>query len=295
MHTHRPGRHELGQNFLVDQATIGAFVELVTHTQGPIIEIGPGDGALTLPLQRLGRQLTGVEIDERRALRLDRRTSRSTTIVTADFLHFRAPATPHVLVGNLPFHETTPMLRRILRSPAWTDAVLLVQWEVARRRAGVGGATLMTAQWWPWFTFRLVRRVPASAFRPRPSVDGGLLTMTRRDAPLVAPAELKEYQDLVHRVFTGKGRGLARIVATAAPGLPGESIRCWIRRHGIGPAALPKNLTAEQWADLFLLTRRLRLRTGGAGPAAGARWRGAGSPGRDRSRRKARPPRPHGG
>ncbi|MFI6283484.1 23S ribosomal RNA methyltransferase Erm [Streptomyces sp. NPDC051018] len=293
MHTHRPGRHELGQNFLVDQTTIGAIVELVAHTEGPIIEIGPGDGALTLPLQRLGRQLTGVEIDERRALRLDRRTPRSTTVVNADFLRFRTPATPHVLVGNLPFHETTPMLRRILRATAWTDAVLLVQWEVARRRAGVGGATLMTAQWWPWYSFRLVRRVPASAFRPRPSVDGGLLTMTRRPTPLVPFAELRDYQDLAHRVFTGKGRGLARIVASAAPELPGESIRRWIRRHGIGPAALPRNLTDEQWADLFLLTRRTRP---GAGPgrAAGARPRRAGSPGRDRARRPARPPRPGG-
>lgn len=45
----RPGRHELGQNFLIDQSVIDTVVGLVTRTDGPIIEIGAGDGALTLP------------------------------------------------------------------------------------------------------------------------------------------------------------------------------------------------------------------------------------------------------
>ncbi|MFI8929543.1 23S ribosomal RNA methyltransferase Erm [Streptomyces sp. NPDC053474] len=263
MRTHRTttpsyhhGRHELGQNFLTDRATIDAFVGLVARTRGPIVEIGTGDGALTLPLQELGRSLTGIEIDARRAARLERRTNRSTTIVAADFLRYATPSTPHVLVGNLPFHETTPMLRRILRAPAWTDAVLLVQWEVARRRAGVGGATLMTAQWWPWYAFTLARRVPAGAFRPRPNVDGGLLTIARRDRPLIDRAALKAYQDLVHRVFTGRGRGLPRIVATACPELPRRAVKEWLDRHGIGPARLPKDLTAEQWAELYALGAR---------------------------------------
>ncbi|MGW6460644.1 23S ribosomal RNA methyltransferase Erm [Streptomyces sp. NPDC055078] len=258
MHTHRPGRHELGQNFLVDPAVISDFVALVERTAGPVIEIGTGDGALTLPLQRLGRALTGIEIDDRRARRLAGRTHAPTTIVHADFLRYRAPATPHVLVGNLPFHATTAMLRHIVRAPGWTDAVLLVQWEVARRRAGVGGATMMTAQWWPWYDFALAGRVPASAFRPRPGVDGGLLTLTRRGSPLVAPADRDRYQDFVHRVFTGRGSGLAQILGAAAPGVPRHQLHRWLRAHGVGPMALPKSLTAGQWADLFRLTGRER-------------------------------------
>ncbi|MFD9862498.1 23S ribosomal RNA methyltransferase Erm [Streptomyces alboflavus] len=251
MRTHHHGRHEFGQNFLTDRSTIGTFVDLVGRTHGPIVEIGTGDGALTLPLQRLGRRLTGIEIDHRRAERLRRRTAPSTTIVTADFLRYRTPPEPHVLVGNLPFHETTPMLRRILRSTGWTDAVLLVQWEVARRRAGVGGATLMTAQWWPWYAFGLEGRVPAAAFRPRPNVDGGLMTITRRERPLVASARRQEYQDFVRRVFTGRGRGLPQILASAAPDLPRHRIQEWARRGGHSAVRLPKDLGVEEWAELF--------------------------------------------
>ncbi|MFE0423550.1 23S ribosomal RNA methyltransferase Erm [Streptomyces sp. NPDC058953] len=257
MHAHHhPGRHELGQNFLVDRSTIDTFTRLVADTRGPILEIGPGDGALTLPLQRLGRALTAVEIDGRRAARLRDRTGPATTVVTADFLRYPAPGNPYVVVGNLPFHATTAMLRGILRAPAWTDAVLLVQWEVARRRAGVGGATLMTAQWWPWYEFRLVGRVPANAFRPRPNVDGGLLTMARRRRPLVAERDRAAYQDMVARVFNGRGRGLARIVGHALPELPRRTVDGWLRGHRVPAAALPKNITAEQWADLHALRRR---------------------------------------
>lgn len=117
--------------------------KIVSHTTRSIIEVGARDGAPTVPMERLGRPLTAIEIDRRRAERLAHRTT--THVVTADFLRYRLPPTPHVVVGNLPFHLTTTILRRLLHSPGWTDAVLLVQWEVARRRAAVGGATMMTA------------------------------------------------------------------------------------------------------------------------------------------------------
>jgi 23S rRNA (adenine-N6)-dimethyltransferase len=133
------GRHELGQNFLHDRAVIRAIVDVVSRTDGPIVEIGAGNGALTLPLQTLGRPLTAIELDHRLAARPADRTASSTRVVGADFLHYRLPRTPHVIVGNLPFHLTTAMLRRLLHGPGWTDAMLLVQWEVARRRAAVGG------------------------------------------------------------------------------------------------------------------------------------------------------------
>ncbi|MGP3974945.1 23S ribosomal RNA methyltransferase Erm [Streptomyces sp. 8N114] len=245
---------------------MSTFVSLVARTEGPVTEIGGGDGALTLPLQRLGRPLTVLEADARTADRLRRRTAASTTVLHADFLRWKAPRTPHVLVGNLPFHHTTAMLRRILHAPGWTEAVLLVQWEVARRRAGVGGATMMTAQWWPWYDFRLVQRVPATAFRPRPGVDGGLMTLTRRTEPLLEAHERHRYQDFVHRVFTGPGRGLAEIVPLAVQERergrgrgarpPRGRVLEWLRGQGIRPGALPKSLTAAQWAELFHLTER---------------------------------------
>ncbi len=139
-------RGEFGQNFLSDRSVVAEIVRLVGRTSGPILEIGPGDGALTPPLEAPGRPLTAVEVDGRRARELRRLARPPTTVVESDFLRYRLPSAPYVLVGNLPFHRTTALPRRALHAGQWTDAVLLVQWEVARRRAGVGGATMMTAQ-----------------------------------------------------------------------------------------------------------------------------------------------------
>lgn len=255
------GRHELGQNFLSDRHVIADIIEIISRTTGPIIEVGAGDGALTVPLQRLARPLTAIEVDARRAHRLAQRTAKSTEIVVADFLRHPLPRSPHVVVGNLPFHLTTATLRRLLHGRGWTTAVLVVQWEVARRRAAVGGATMMTAQWWPWFEFALARKIPASSFRPRPAVDAGLLTITRRNRPLVDPADRVQYQTLVHRVFTGRGRGMAQILQR----LPTPVPQNWLRANGVAPTALPRQLSAAQWAALFEVTLAGAQRVDGPG------------------------------
>ena len=247
---HLHGRHENGQNFLADQAVVRAVVDLVAATHGPILEIGPGGGALTQPLLQLQRPLTAVEIDPPLARALSRRLP-AVDVVTGDFLRYRLPGTPHVLVGNLPFSCTTAMLRHVLPAPGWTDAVLVVQWEVARRRAGVGGATLMTAQWAPWFTFGLRARVPADAFRPRPSVDGGLLVVRRRTDPLLPTSERSAFHGFTQRVFTGPGRGLGEILTRAKAFDSTQQARTWLRAHGVSPGDLPRALSAPHWVDLF--------------------------------------------
>lgn len=245
------GRHELGQNFLTDRPTIDRIVSLVERTSGPIVEIGPGDGALTLPLERLDRDLVAVDIDARRVRRLAERIGPRTRVVHRDFLRYRLPAGPVVLVGNLPYHLTTALLRRMLTTPHWSDAVLLVQWEVARRRAGVGGTSLMTVQSAPWFEFALDRRVPARCFSPRPAVDGGLLIVRRRPEPLLSPAERGSFRDFAHGVFTGRGKGMAQIVARSRSGVPVREVSRWLGSRGLSPAALPRDLSTADWVALF--------------------------------------------
>ncbi|MDG4821445.1 23S ribosomal RNA methyltransferase Erm [Asanoa sp. WMMD1127] len=246
------GRHELGQNFLVDRSVITDVTRLVAATDGPILEIGPGDGALTRPLSRLGRPLTAVEVDPRRAKRLAEQTPAHVTVVNEDILFHRLTGRPGVVVGNVPFHITTATLRWLLAAPHWRTAVLLVQWEVARRRAGIGGASLLTARMWPWFDFTVHSRVSKRAFRPMPTVDGGLLVAHRRDTPLVT--EREPYQRFVHAVFTGRGYGLREILTRSA-GVPAPVAREWLRANRLSPTALPRDLTAEQWAALWTAKR----------------------------------------
>ncbi|WP_250505959.1 23S ribosomal RNA methyltransferase Erm [Bowdeniella massiliensis] len=246
-----PGRHEHGQNYLTDHAVIRRITHLVHATDGPIVEIGPGRGAITLPLARLDRPLTAVDIDAANVRELRRIVSGDVTVIHHDFLAFHLPQRPHVIVGNLPFHLTTAILRKLLHSPGWTEAILLVQWEVARRRARIGGASMMTAQWEPWFDFTLDTKVPAEAFVPRPSVDGGLLLIRRRDHPLLPLSERKPYQGLVHRVFTSKGRGLGEILVRCKAIPNNHTANTFLARHNLRRTSLPKDMPARAWVELY--------------------------------------------
>lgn len=241
------GRHELGQNFLTHRPTLGRITALVRDTSGSILELGAGDGALTRSLADLGRPLAAIDIDEHRVRRLRGRLP-GVRVECADALRY--PLDADVVVGNIPFHLTTPILRRLLSTGGWRRAVLLTQWEVARKRAGVGGSTMMTAQSAPWFEFELQGRVPAWGFSPQPSVDGGLLSISRRGSPLVPVGERRAYEGFVRAMFTARGSSLDAIISSAA------TVTRVRARHALGAVGasrerLPRDLTPARWAGLW--------------------------------------------
>ena len=242
------GRHELGQNFLADRCIADRIARLVpSEPPVPVLELGAGDGALTRRLTARGHAVTAVELDPGRVAVLRGALGARVRVVRADMLRFRLDVAHHV-VSNAPFGITTPLLRHLLAQRAWRSAVLLLQWEVARKRAAVGGTTLLTASWWPWYEFTLAGRIPAAAFRPRPCVDGGLLIMQRRQRALVAASERASYQRLVRTAFGGD------CLLPALREVPG--VRRWAVAQGLGTATRPRNLTAVQWASLHRLNRR---------------------------------------
>lgn len=250
-HPHRPGPHELGQNHLHDTATLRRITRLVARDATPLVEWAAGTGALTTHLARLDRPLEAVEVDPRSVSTLRRRVGAHVIITRGDILRHAPPRRPHDLVCNIPFHLTTPVLRRLLSLPHWRRSVLITQWEVARKRAAVGGTTLLTAQWWPWFSFTLDRRIPASAFRPRPSVDAGLLVIDRRRDPLLSRDHQRAYRSWVRRVFEGRGRDLGEVLVRS--GIVRREVRRWMRGQHLRPRALPRDLSAAQWVELYVL------------------------------------------
>jgi 23S rRNA (adenine-N6)-dimethyltransferase len=239
------GRQELGQNFLVDRRFVARIAALVPP--GPVLELGAGDGALTRQLALRAGDVTAVELDPGRAAGLRRTLGGRVRVVQADMLRFRLDAA-HQVVSNVPFGITTPVLRHLLGQRAWATAVLLLQWEVARKRAAVGGTTLLTASWWPWYEFGLAGRVPASAFRPRPAVDGGILVIRRRPVPLVSPAERASYQRLVRAAF-----GSDRLLPTLRRVLTDP--HRWLAGQGLDKGVRPRDLTADGWAALHASAR----------------------------------------
>ncbi|MFB7588047.1 23S ribosomal RNA methyltransferase Erm [Streptomyces sp. NPDC056169] len=267
-------RRELGQNFLQDDRAVRNLVRQVEGDGRHVLEIGPGKGAITEELLHSFDTVTAVEMDPHWAAHVRKKFSgERVTVFQGDFLDFRFPSEIDTVIGNVPFGITTQILRCLLESTDWQSASLIVQWEVARKRAGHSGGSLLTTSWAPWYEFEVHDRVRAASFRPMPSVDGGILTIRRRPRPLLPESACRAFQNFAEAVFTGRGRGLAEILRRH---IPRQSYRPLADRHGIPDGGLPKDLTLTQWVALFQASQP------GSGPGvAGPRTPAQGGGGRD--------------
>ena len=195
-----------------------------------VVEIGAGDGALTLALAARGLDVLAVEIDPAMAGRLRRRLEQAAPrtgpgrvrLVCGDFARLALPETPFRVVSSVPYGRTTDVLHHLLDDPSLPleRADLIVQWEVARKRAAVPPTTLNSTAWAPWWEFRLGPRVPAHAFRPVPSVDSGVLLVSRRPEPLLPPSMASGFAAFIQEQWP--------FPAGSGSGKPGRSKR---RRH----------------------------------------------------------------
>jgi len=200
-------RRAYGQNFLASRALAAQLVRDAKVEPGDlVVELGAGAGILTAQLARRARGVQAVELDPVWAERLRRRFAGSerVDVIEADLVRVPLPAEPFRVVANLPFGETSRLLRRLLDDPATAlaRADLILQWEVARKRAG-RPRTALSAAWSPWWRFRLGRRIPPTAFRPRPAVDACVLVVERRGEPLLPPEAAAPFRDFVRSLFAG--------------------------------------------------------------------------------------------
>ena len=199
-------RRSLGQNFLRPERA-DQLVESAAFTAGDlVVEIGAGRGALTYALARRGVRVVALEKDPHWADSLRHEVAQrgidgDVRVVRCDALDYRWPRQPFRVIGSLPFGATTAILRHLLDDPhSWlVRADLIVQWEVARKRAVMPPSTLLSTTWAPWWSFEVVERVPAAAFRPVPSVEAAVLRVTRRDPPLLPPRMAGPYASFVRR------------------------------------------------------------------------------------------------
>jgi 23S rRNA (adenine-N6)-dimethyltransferase len=202
--THRDERRRrLGQNFLRPELAQEIVAECDVAAGELVVEVGAGTGAFTLALARRGVEVIAIERDPDWAARLRARVSgvasHRVRVVEDDFLRVSLPGRPFRVLGSLPFGVTTEILRRLFDDPRTPlqRADLIVQWEVARKRAESPPSTLLSTAWAPWWEFHLGARIPARAFRPVPRVDAAVLRVTRRRPALLPAALAQPYASFV--------------------------------------------------------------------------------------------------
>jgi 16S rRNA (adenine1518-N6/adenine1519-N6)-dimethyltransferase len=250
-----------GQHFLSDPRILEGIVNALAPTAADtVVEIGPGRGSLTdILVERSGR-LIAVEID--RALTEDLqkkyRSRANIEIVQGDVLEtdLHALAGPDfLLIGNVPYYITTPIVFKALEPPIPRRSVFLVQREVAERMAAAEDTEAygaLSINVGIVANVEMVMSVPASAFQPPPKVESTVVRITPRAETLVRPESLVAFRAFVQAAFGLRRKQMQRVIRTVR-GISPEAAAELLERAGIDAAARPEVVSPGQFVRLFEL------------------------------------------
>ncbi len=268
----RPSKR-LGQNFLCDPRVARRIAGLIADPQEPVLEIGPGLGALSMELAATGRPFVAVELDFRLAEHMEEelRPFPRSRVVRGDILEHTVEAVfPEAaqvtVVGNLPYSITTPALEWILEQKERVGrALLMVQREFAERLTARPGSK----EYGSISVFIALNadvqnrfRVSPGAFFPRPEVDSTVLEVTPRPYPGTTLEEREAASRMARASMGTRRKTLANALARGLE-LTSDDARAMLADAGLDPVRRGETLSAAE----FVALARAWLRRGGRGAA----------------------------
>jgi 16S rRNA (adenine1518-N6/adenine1519-N6)-dimethyltransferase len=248
-------KKRFGQNFLSDDSIIANIVASIRPKAGQhLVEIGPGQGAITASIIDSGARLDVVELDNDLLpiLKLHFGLKENFTLHHADALRFDYNALvddeqPLRVVGNLPYNISTPLIFHLLEHCTnIADMHFMLQFEVVKRLAAqpdckaYGRLTVMTQY---YCDVEQLFIVPPTAFRPAPKVDSAIVRLVpHRQLPHVAK-DVSLLEHVVSIAFQQRRKTLRNTL---------KKICCeaFIVENGINPAARPENLSLAEYVTL---------------------------------------------
>ncbi|WP_371183331.1 16S rRNA (adenine(1518)-N(6)/adenine(1519)-N(6))-dimethyltransferase RsmA [Xanthomonas sacchari] len=207
-----PAKKSLGQHFLSDRHYIDSIVRAVDPKPGDrLVEIGPGQGAITFPLLRRHGQLTVIEFDRdliapltAAAAGVGELTILNRDVLSVDFAALAEGARIR-LVGNLPYNISSPILFHALdHAAAIADMHFMLQKEVVDRMAADPGSKVygrLSVMLQAYCEVTSLFVVPPGAFRPPPKVDSAVVRLVPRPPQTVGIADPKRFADVVRAAF----------------------------------------------------------------------------------------------
>ncbi len=258
----------LGQNFLVDEqalARVTAAAELTPDDT--VLEIGPGLGSLTRHLAEAARRVIAVEIDDALlpALEHTLQAYANVEVIRADILAFDLvrqanPPPGYKVVANIPYNITSAVIRYLLEAPAKPRRIVLtVQQEVAERMVAVpDDMSLLAVSVQFYSQARIVARLPAGAFYPRPEVDSAVVRLDVLPSPAVAVADVNQFFRVVKAGFSQKRKQLRNSLG-AGLRLGNPQVDALLAQAGIASQRRAETLTLEEWGALSRAAAELSL------------------------------------
>lgn len=222
--------------------------ELIGHTTikktDTVIDIGAGSGVITSVLASRCKKVVALETDPRMTNKLHENVQslQNVIIVEKDFLKHDLPTEPYKVFANIPFHLSSPILKKLTESDHHPVAIyLIVQKQFAnklliddRRFTGMLGATIA-----PLYTTRIRKRLKTTDFWPHPAVDTVLMELLLRETPLIEQERLAAYRKFIKDCYDNSKK---------FEKMPRQ-------QANIPVEAKPSQLTLQDWLRLFSLQK----------------------------------------
>ncbi|MGX7105280.1 16S rRNA (adenine(1518)-N(6)/adenine(1519)-N(6))-dimethyltransferase RsmA [Globicatella sanguinis] len=262
-------KKSLGQNFLIEPQILDKMIEtgqIDHHTT--VVEIGPGIGALTEFLARNAKEVIAFEIDSRFVEILKETLSdyENVTIHHQDILkvNFNDPiyqnlhdAERLVVVANLPYYITTPIIMNLIESNLKFDQlVMMMQKEVAERMTATVNTksyNSLTLAIQNTMDAKIAFIVPKSVFIPQPNVDSAVLSLTRLEHPIAEVDNLEKFHHLIQTCFVLRRKTIWNNLRNAAKdlNLSLDQLETALDKAQIEKARRAESLTLEDYQRLY--------------------------------------------
>ena len=256
-------RQALGQHFLRD----ARLLEKIARTIDPgpedlVIEIGPGKGALTRAVAALAGKVVAVEKDRILAESLAADKPENVEIIEGDALdesferlifEVAKAAPPVKIIGNLPYSISGPFLARVWEERRlFSRAAFLIQREVAERIASGPGSkdyAPLSIMLQIFFEVKILFKVAAGSFVPPPKVESAVVSLIRRETPLVAVPDEARFRKFLAGAFAQRRKTLLNNLA--AMGIPAEKSRAALDSLGLIATIRSEQVGIAAWAALY--------------------------------------------
>ena len=247
-----PFRKRWGQNFLVDRNLLEKIVRTIDPKKSDsILEIGPGEGALTELIFPKVKEMVAIEIDPMLIEHLKNRESlKGLNIVHGDVLLQDIEKLPVKnlvrVIGNIPYNITSPIIFWLIEQlHFWDDAFIMMQKEVAERLSAVVGTkaygrfTVVTGA---YLNMEYCFTIPPDVFIPKPKVDSAIIRFTKKENPLISDEKYMRFNKLVSTAFSQRRKMLRNT-------LKGWEIHPDLQEQ-INFTRRPETLTIEEFVSL---------------------------------------------
>ena len=247
-----PFRKKCGQNFLADRNLLDKIVRTIDPKKSDsILEIGPGEGALTELIYPIVKEMVAIEIDPMLIEHLKNRESlKGLNIVHGDVLLQDIESLPVKnlvrVIGNIPYNIISPIIFWLIEQlHFWDDAFIMMQKEVAERLSAVAGTkaygrfTVVTGA---YLNMEYCFTIPPDVFIPKPKVDSAIIRFTKKENPLISDEKYMRFNKLVSAAFSQRRKMLRNT-------LKGWDIHPDLQEQ-INFTRRPETLTIEEFVTL---------------------------------------------